>query len=161
MPVKLFGGALIAALVVILLMSPRDWVLSDQRRAVADVAAIPEGQGEILANLPEIVAAQGVHVPRGLTKAEQLYRLLVLTGRAPPSRIDFDAQRPRFGYSIREWSFLGMPFGWWSEYGYVLYAEDRYEMVEVPLTEEAAARFRDEVGHDLAQGFFFPFWAHA
>lgn len=158
---NVLGGGLIAALVIILLFSNRDWVLSDQRRAVADVAAIPEGQGPILARLSDIVALQGVHVPRTPSKAEQLYRLLVLSDRAPPPRVDFDARRPRYGYSLREWSFLGMPFGWWNEMGYVLYAEDRYELVEVSLTDSAAAAFQAEVGRDLRQGFFFPFWAHA
>ncbi|ATY32665.1 hypothetical protein CVN68_12335 [Sphingomonas psychrotolerans] len=85
----------------------------------------------------------------------------MLGGRAPQPRIDFDARRPRYGYSVREWTFLGMPFGWWTEYGYVLYAEDRYELVEVPLADSVAARFRKEVGRDMGQGFFFPFWAHA
>jgi hypothetical protein len=158
---NLLAAVLIAALPMILLLSPRVWALSDQRRAVADIAAVPDGEGEILGNLAELVMLYGVHVPRDPTKAEQLYRMLVLTGQAPPARIDFDAQRPRYGHSIREWSFFGMPFGWWTEYGRVLYAEDRYELVEVPLEEAAVEQLRQETGRDLAAGFIFPFWAHA
>ncbi|MDT8759945.1 hypothetical protein MZO42_14680 [Sphingomonas psychrotolerans] len=161
MPVKLFGGALIVALVVILLMSPRDWVLSDQRRAVADVAALPEGSGKVLSNLEYLVGQYGVHVPHTPTKAQQLYQILVLAGRVPPARLASSYQRPRFGYSIREWSFLGMPFGWYSEYGFVLYSNDRRELVETPLIEAGNEQLMQEVGRDLRQGFFFPFWAHA
>jgi hypothetical protein len=157
---NILAGVLIAALPIILLLSPRDWFLSDQRRAVADMAAVPEGPGEILSNLPAIVAHEGVHVPRFGTKAEQIYRVLASVGQVPPPRIDFDTQRPRLGLSIREISFFGMPFGWWTEYGRVLYAEDRYELVAAPLTDEAWTRFDKEVGRDLASGWIFPFWAH-
>lgn len=158
---NVFGGALIAALAVILLMSNRDWVLSDQHRAVADVAALPEGQGEILSDLERLVGRYGVHVPHNPTKAQQLYQLLVLAGRAPPARIDPGYQRPRFGYSVREWTFLGMPFAWYSEYGFVLYSNNRWQLVETPLIEAGNDMLMQEVGRDLRQGFFFPFWAHA
>jgi len=158
---NVFGGALIAVLAVILLMSKRDWVLSDQHRAVADVAVLPEGSGKVLSNLEYLVSQYGVHVPHAPTKAQRLYQMLVLAGRAPPARIDVGFQRPRFGYSIREWSFLGMPFGWYSEYGFVLYSDNRWELVETPLIEAGNEQLMQEVGRDLRQGFFFPFWAHA
>ncbi|TGX52815.1 hypothetical protein E5A73_14350 [Sphingomonas gei] len=158
---NVFGGALIAALVVILLMSPRDWVLSDQHRAVADVAALPEGSGKVLSNLEYLVGAYGVHVPHPPTKAQLLYQVLVLAGRAPPAQLVAAYQRPRFGYSVREWSFLGMPFGWYSEYGFVLYSNNRWKLVETPLIEAGNEQLMQEVGRDLRQGFFFPFWAHA
>jgi hypothetical protein len=158
---NVFGGALIAVLAVILLMSNRGWFLSDQHRAVADVAGLPEGSGEILSNLPRIVDSYGVHVPHAPTKAQQLYQVLVLAGRAPPARLAENYQRPRYGYSVREWSFLGMPFAWYSEYGFVLYSNDRWELVETPIIESGHAMLMKEVGRDLRQGFFFPFWAHA
>ena len=107
---NVFGGALIVVLAVILLMSNRDWVLSDQHRAVADIAALPEGQGEILSDLERIVRGYGVHVPREPTKAQKLYQILVLAGGVPPAQIETDYERPRYGYSVREWTFLGMPF---------------------------------------------------
>lgn len=158
---NVFGGALIAALAVILLMSNRGWFLSDQTRAVADVAELPQGSGEILSNLERIVDGYGVHVPHEPTKAQKLYRVLVLAGKAPPAQIKSEYQRPRYGYSIREWSFLGMPFAWYSEYGYVLYSNDRYELVETPLIDAGHEMLMKEVGRDLRKGFFFPFWAHA
>jgi hypothetical protein len=159
---KILAGVLLVALPVILLLSERDWVLSDQRKAVADVAAIPaNSSGALLSDLDRIVDYFGVHVPHPPTKAEQLYQILVLAGRAPPANHADVYQRPRYGYSIREFSFLGMPFGWFSEYGFVLYTRDRWEMVEAPLNKDGAARLRKEVGRDLGAGFFFPFWAHA
>jgi hypothetical protein len=157
---NVLGGALIVALAVILLMSSRDWVLSDQHRAVDDIAALPEGPGEILSNLEMLVDRYGVHVPRQRTKAELLYQVLTLAGRVPPARLTANYQRPRYGYSVREWSFLGMPFGWYSEYGFVLYSRDRHELVETPLIDAGHAMLVKEVGRDLRQGFFLPFWAH-
>jgi hypothetical protein len=159
---NILAGVLIAALPIILLISDRDWVFSDQHRAVADVAAIPtEASGELMSNLDHVVQWQGVHVPRPDTKAENVYRLLVLAGRAPPARIDDSYHRPRYGYSIREFSFLGMPLGWFSEFGFVLYTHDRWELVEAPLNDAGTAMLRKEVGRDLGAGFIFPFWAHA
>ena len=158
---NVFGGALIVALAVILLMSNRDWVLSDQHRAVADVAALPEGEGKVLSNLERLVGWHGVHVPHNPTKAQQLYRLLVLAGRAPPAQIGDGYERPRYGYSVREWTFLGMPFAWYSEYGFVLYSNNRWKLVETPLIEAGNEQLMQEVGRDLRQGFVFPFWAHA
>jgi len=158
---NVFGGALIAALAVILLMSNRDWVLSDQHRAVADVAALPEGEGKVLSNLERLVSWQGVHVPHSPTKAQQLYQVLVFAGRAPPAQITNEYERPRYGYSVREWTFLGMPFAWYSEYGFVLYSNNRWQLVETPLIEAGHEALMQEVGRDLRQGFFFPFWAHA
>lgn len=158
---NILAGVLIVALPVILLMTDRDWVLSDQHRAVAHVADIPsEATGELLDNLDRIITYQGIHVPRKPTKASQLYWLLVMTGRAPPANISYDRDRPRYGYSIREWTFLGMPFAWYSEYGYVVYRRDRRELVMGPLIPEADAQLHKEVGRDLRDGFFFPFWAH-
>jgi hypothetical protein len=158
---NIFGGALIAVLAVVLLMSNRGWFLSDQTRAVADVAELPQGSGKILSDLERIVTWYGVHVPHERTKAQQLYQLLVLAGKAPPAQIKSDYQRPRYGYSVREWSFLGMPFGWYTEYGYVLYSNSREELVETPLIDAGHDALMQEVGRDLRKGFFFPFWAHA
>jgi hypothetical protein len=158
---NLLGGLLIAALAVILLMTNRDWFLSDQHRAVADVAAVPEGPGEIRSNLRQIVSFYGVHIPHAPTEAQQLYQLLAAAGRVPPARIGPDYQPPRYGYSVREISFFGMPFAWYSEYGFVLYSRNRWELVETPLGPEGHAQLMNEIGRDLRQGFFFPFWAHA
>ncbi len=54
-----------------------------------------------------------------------------------------------------------MPFGWYTEYGFVLYSNNRHELVETPLIESGHTMLMQEVGRDLRQGFFFPFWAHA
>ena len=158
---NIVAGVLVVALPVILLMTDRHWVLSDQHRAVAHVADIPPNlSGELTRDLDRIVYYGGIHVPREPTKAEQLYRVLVLTGRAPPAQLTLDRTPPRYGYSVREWSFLGMPFGWYEEYGYVVYARDRWQLVMAPLIPEADAQLMKEVGRDLKRGFFFPFWAH-
>lgn len=158
---NIIAGVLIVALAVILLMSDRHWFLSDQHRSAAHVADIPpEAKGELISNLERLVQYQGVHVIREPTKAESLYRLLVLAGRAPPARISSEHEPLRYGYSVREWSFLGMPFAWYEEFGYVVYTRNRWELVMGPLIPEADAELHKEVGRNLKQGFFFPFWQH-
>jgi hypothetical protein len=158
---NVIAGVLIAALPVILLLSERHWFLSDQHRAVDHVADIPtEGRGPLLANLDRLVLQQGVHVVREQSKAERLYPILVGAGVLPAGRIDGGNEPLRYGYSVREWSFLGMPFGWYEELGYVVYTRNRMELVMAPLVPEADAELHKEVGRDLRQGFFFPFWAH-
>ncbi|WP_294092524.1 hypothetical protein [Sphingomonas sp.] len=159
---NIVAGVLIVALPVILLMSDRHWFLSDQHRAVDHVADIPaDAKGPMVANLERIVSHEGVHVVREPTKAESLYQLLVLAGRAPPPRISGEHEPLRYGYSVREWSFLGMPFGWYEEFGYVVYTRNRWELVMAPFLPSYDAELHREVGRDLKQGFFFPFWAHS
>jgi hypothetical protein len=102
-----------------------------------------------------------MHVPHARTKAETIYYLLALAGRAPMPPVDYRAPRPRYGYSIREVTFLGMPFGWYTEMGYALYTDDRWELVVAKLIDPAEVEFRKEIGRDPTQGFLFPFWAHA
>lgn len=158
---NLLGGLLIAALAVTLLMTRRDWFLSDQHWAVTDVAAIPPGSGELRDDLDRIVSMFGVHVPQRPNKAEQIYQTLAAAGQAPRARMKDNYQPPRLGHAVRQWSFLGMPFGWHSELGFVLYSRDRWELVAAPLGEEGRAMLQREVGRDLTQGFLFPFWVHS
>jgi hypothetical protein len=154
------GAALIVVLALVLLLSPRHWVLSDQRRAVAHIADLPANDSALTAQLAQFVDWGGVHVPREPSKAVLLYRLLARAGRVPPAKPAPWRVEPRYGVSIREWSFLGMPFGWWREWGPVLYAENRYELMEAPLGDAGVQLLNRRAGRDLAQGFVFPFWAH-
>lgn len=159
---NIVAGVLIAALPIILLVSDRHWFLSDQHRAVAHVADIPaDAQGALLANLEAIVASQGIHVVREPSKAERLHPFFVAAGLVPPERSGIAKEPLRYGYSVREWSFLGMPFGWYEEFGFLVYTRNRWELVMAPLVPAADAELHKEVGRDLRQGFFFPFWAHA
>lgn len=151
------GIALIAALIVILLGSDRDWFLSDQHRAVAHVADIPKGPGKIRDSLEWTVAAGGVHIAK-LTesKAAQIVHALVPGSRDPDP--DAHDRWPRLGYEVREWTFLGMPFGYYSELGYVAYNEDADELVAAPLIEPAWAQLASETGGDLRRKGGYPFW---
>lgn len=158
---KILAALLIVALAVFILVSGRSLVLGN-RETVADVMAIPEGKTEILSSLETIVDDYGVHMLHAPTKAELLYRTLAAAGRMPiaaePAK--HVTQRPRYGYSIIEYSLFGMPFGWSANEGYVLYTDDRDELVTAKLTDYAEAKFRQELGRDPAEGFIFPFWAH-
>ena len=158
---NILAGVLIVSLIVILMLSDRDWVLSDQYRAVSHVGDVPASvTGPIADELPEIVRWGGVHVPRRYNKAELFYHFLVSVGRVPPANTSDAPGPPQLGYSVREWSFLGMPFGYYTEYGHVIYTETRHELVAAQLLPRATEQFHKELGRDPAQGFFFPFWEH-
>jgi hypothetical protein len=156
---KILAALLIVTLVVTLLISRRDWVLSNSP-TVDHVSDIPEGKGAILSNLDAAIDDEGVHFVHPPTKAEILYAMLAAAGRLPQPPAESHYARPRYGYSIREITFLGMPFGWYTEMGYVLYTDNRWELVEGQLVPSWEAEFRKELGRDPKQGFIFPFWAH-
>lgn len=157
---NLLAAVLIAAFGSILLLSDRDWFLSDQYRAVADLAPVPEGRGPILSSIKPLVLANGVHVVLRASKAEALYPFFAATGRLPAVARDRAFGPVRYGVSIREISFLGMPFGWFREFGPVVYTRSTDELVQLPLLPAAEEQLRGETGRDLAAGSIFPFWAH-
>jgi len=153
-------AVLVITLGAILLFSDRGWVLSDQRRMVSHVAEVPKTGGPGLAELPYFVFRGGVHVPLDRSKFDSLM-LRMATGqdRFAPTYEDMK-QWPSLGYSVREWTLFGMPFGYFSEFDYVLYTRTPRETVMVPLEEEGMALLRKEVGRDLSEGFVYPFWRH-
>lgn len=153
-------AVLVIALGAILLFSDRGWLLSDKRRMVTHVAEVPKSGGPGLAELPSFVFNGGVHVPKDRSKFESLM-LHVTAGqdRFAPTYED-SQQWPSLGYSVREWSLFGMPFGYFSEFNYVLYTQTARETVMVPLEERGMELLRKEVGRDLSDGFVYPFWRH-
>ena len=159
---NILGVALVVALIAALLGSDRDWFLSDQYRAVAHVADIPrDRQGALLGQLEGIVQSGGVHIPRLGPKAERIvFAALGITHAPLTSELDQADYWPKLGYSVREISFLGMPFGYFTDMGPVVYTESRWELVAAPLVDQAWTQFDKEVGRDLRRGFFYPFWRH-
>ena len=129
------------------------------RGHIADLPAdVPEPTIE---ELRDYVYAGGVHVPRRPIKAVQLYEAMARAGRvAPPPVERYEIKRPMLGYSVREVSFLGMPFGWWTEFGWSLYAETDTLLIAGVLQDEGLARLEENLGKDIHSGHIFPFWEH-
>lgn len=153
------GAVLVFVLLGVLLFSDRGWVLSDQRRMVAHVAEIPQGAPG-LAQLPGWVFSGGVHVPRDRSKVEDLM-LRATTGRSVFGPSYQDAQKwPALGHGVREWTFLGMPFAYFTELGPVLYTVSPRETVMAPLGDKGVELLQKELGKDLSEGFIYPFWRH-
>lgn len=148
------------ALVAILLFSERGWFLSDQRRMVSHVADVPHVDGPAVIDLPGWVFHGGVHVPRDRSKVEALMlRAKVGQSVIPPNLAD-SRQWPSYGYSVREWTFLGMPSANFSDFEHVLYTQNPRETVMAPLGDRGRALLQKEVGRDLSEGFVYPFWRH-
>ncbi len=153
------GAVLVFALLGILLFSDRGWVLSDQRRMVAHVADIPKDVPG-LSELPGWVFHGGVHVPVEHSKVAQLM-LSATAGQTQFAPTYQDSQIwPALGHGVREWTFLGMPFAYFTEMGPVLYTVTPRETVMAPLGDKGVELLRKELGRDLSEGFVYPFWRH-
>lgn len=153
------GASLVFALLVILLFSDRGWVLSDQHRVVSHVADIPRDVPG-LQDLPQWVYSGGVHVPVEHGKAVQMI-LRLTTGQTHLAPVWGDQKIwPALGYGVREWTFLGMPFGYVSELGPSLYTRTPRETVIAGLGEPGMELLQKELGRDPMAGFVYPFWRH-
>jgi hypothetical protein len=157
LPLKLLVGALALMLLASLTLSERYFVLSD-RPMVVHIAAIktsPEMAG-MVGTLDEY----GVHLRREPSKLEAV----AVLGQAVNGTLKPDNFRhmtdPAFGYSVREWSFFGMPFGFYTEYGNVLYVRNDWGTIYAPLTPEGLEKVNRTNGRDVTSGNLFPFWAH-
>lgn len=164
---KILTGVLITFFCINLLVTKRDWALSDQGRAVAHAAWLPREQASdrTMATSWESldmvgrISALGIHVPHKSTKAADF--LNALTGLPVHSRSLVNAEgMTGVGKSIREWSFFGMPFAWYTEYGWVLYYDNPVEIGMAPLNEQGVEQVNHVLGRDVQKGFVFPFWAH-
>ncbi|MBO9714670.1 hypothetical protein [Sphingomonas sp.] len=158
LPFKIVVGVLALVLLYGLLGSPRYWVLHDQpvvahMRAIKVPSELGDLTGEILAG--------GVQVRNRTSKAEQFLRVFrAAHGQtvAPASFANMTA--PAVGYSIREIGFFGMPFGWYREYGDVVYVRNDWGTIYGPLEPPAMAAVNKANGGDVTQGNLFPFWNH-
>jgi hypothetical protein len=66
---------------------------------------------------------------------------------------------PKFGYSVRETTFLGMPFWYSTEYGHVLFFSSDWGVVAAPLNTVGQAALDKANGRDLRAGMI-PWWKH-
>jgi len=147
-------AVVVIALLAALLFSPRYWV-AQSRSTISHVADLPKDRE--LPEFVDMVWLAGVHVAHQRSKAEQAARL---NGPVADTRFTLEDEEPRLGYSVREFSMLGMPFAYWTEGGYALYTRSPSETRLMPLNEAGIAELNEAAGEDLTAGFVYPFWKH-
>ncbi|MEP9357912.1 hypothetical protein [Sphingomonas sp. KR3-1] len=158
LPLKLLVGALLVVLIGSATFSNRYWVLASQPRVddLVDVKVPPE-----LGDMVSAIDAYGVHLEREPTKFERyvtMQKALIGIERPVPSYANMST--PKFGYSVRETTFLGMPFWYAREYGHVLFFSSDWGVVAAPLTEVGQAQLDKANGRDLRATSMIPWWEH-
>lgn len=158
LPLALVGGALVLALLGALLLSDRYWVASSRPTVdmLAEVKVPPE-----LGDMISVIDDSGIHIQRVPSKAEQyiaIKRAEYGIDVPVPSYANMSA--PRFGYSVRETTFLGMPFWYETQYGHVLFFSSDWGVVAAPLTDIGQAALDKANGRDLRATSMIPWWNH-
>jgi hypothetical protein len=158
LPLALVGGALVLALLGALLLSDRYWVASSRPTvdALAEVKVPPE-LGDMLSAIDDY----GIHIQRVPSKAEQyiaIKRAEYGIDAPVPSYAHMSA--PKLGYSVRETTFLGMPFWYETQYGHVLFFSSDWGVVAAPLTDIGQAALDKANGRDLRATSMVPWWNH-
>lgn len=139
-----------------LFFTERSWTFAE-RPVVASldkVAADPEGV------FRKSLDDYGLH----LVRPQTMFDILVNGRKLPPDEDDsYNPGKPGqlfAGRSIREYGVLGMPFGWSTEYGDVVYYRTDRETVYSALNAYGHEQARRANGGDVFQGTTFPFWMY-
>ncbi|MCH7860947.1 MAG: hypothetical protein IH998_04480 [Proteobacteria bacterium] len=155
---KLLCAVLLLVLAGALLLSDRYWVAAN-RPVVDDLAEVkvPPELGEMIS----AIDAYGVHIQRVPSKAEQYVAIKRASyGLEAPAPSYANMSAPRFVYSVREATFLGMPFWYNVEYGHVLFFRSDWGVVAAPLNEVGHAALDKANGRDLRATSGVPWWSH-
>lgn len=159
LPFMLAAAALILAIVGAVLFSER-YIVLQNRPAIGHLGSV-----KIPAEFTDTVGeldSFGVHLRRERSKFENMLRSANTLLGHPPKPDSFDNMtEPMLGYSVREWAFLGMPFGYSTEYGDVLYVRNDWGTIYSPLRDEGWAMLEKANGGDPRKGKLFPFWLHS
>ena len=158
LPFKLVVGALVVIVAGSILFSERFIVLQN-RPAIAHLSSvrIPPELGDSIGALD----SYGVHLRREHSKFETMLRAANTMLGHPPAPDSFaNMTEPALGYSVREWSFLGLPFGYSTEYAHVLYVRNDWGTIYSPLTPQGWEMLDKANKRDLKTGNLFPFWMH-
>ncbi|MDG2534996.1 hypothetical protein P6144_15155 [Sphingomonas sp. HITSZ_GF] len=158
LPFKLVVGALALVLAWSLLLSDRYWFLTD-RPVVDELAAVkvPPELGDMISAIDDY----GVHIQRQPSKVE-LYIAIKRSqlGLEQPVPSYAHMSDPKLGYSVREMTFLGMPFWYAPEYGHVLFFSSDWGVVAAPLNDRGHAALNKANGRDLRATSMVPWWQH-
>lgn len=158
LPFKIVVAVLGVVLLYAMIGTERFWVLHD-RPVIAHMTTIAGAteSRDLVSELDDY----GVHVARQPSKFEQFMLLYKLSRGIGPEPASFDHMTaPSIGYSIREIGFFGMPFGWYKEYGDVLYVHNDWGDIYSNLTDKGLAEINKANGRDVTKGNLFPFWNH-
>lgn len=155
---KLVTCALALTLAASLLLSDRYWVAAS-RSTIDDLGEVkvPPELGDMVSQID----AYGLHIrrePNKLTRYLDMQRARLGLEAPVPSYAHMSA--PRFGYSVRETTFLGMPFWYASEYSHVLFFSSDWGVVAAPLNEVGMAALDKANGRDLRASSMIPWWNH-
>lgn len=157
-PFRIAAALMVVMLVGSILFSGRFIVLSD-RPTVVYLSAIkmaPEA-GDLVGELDDY----GVHMRHERSKFVEMLRSANTMLGHPPRPDSFDNMTaPMMGYSVREWSFMGMPFGWKTDMGPVLYVNNDWGVIYGQLRPKALEEINKANGRDVTQVTIYPFWIH-
>jgi hypothetical protein len=158
LPLKLLVGVLVIVLICSATFSSRYWVLTNQ--STVDELAVVKVPPE-LGDFVSAIDAYGLHLERQPSKFERyvtMQKALIGIERPVPSYANMSA--PKFGYSVRETTFFGMPFWYTAEYNHVLFFSSDWGVVAAPLSEIGQAQLDKANGRDLRATSMIPWWEH-
>lgn len=157
LPFTIVVAILALVLAYSLFFTQRGWILHD-RPVVAHLGSFkPPADFD----MKEMLDDYGLH----LVDKPSHYQAFMDTYKATHGvRKDWslgDMSEAMVGRSIKEFGFFGMPFGWSSDLGDVVYVRNARETVYAQLNARGVAAVTRANGGDIFAGRWFPFWAHA
>jgi len=158
LPTIVVASVLVVSLFLIALFGHRPIVLA-QSPAVMHVgsATIPPELGDMIGVIDEY----GVHVPLPPSKADlALAHWGMLAGFRPQPASYANMTAPAVGYSVQEWTFLGLPFGWSKSDGNVLYVSNDWGKLYAPMYPKTWETINKANGRDVTKATIYPFWNH-
>ena len=155
LPAIIVASVLAVFLFGVMLFGHRPIVLAQSPMVMhVGSAKIPPSMGDIIG----VIDNYGVHVPTPPSKFE----LALAHWGFRPMRGSYDnMSEPMIGYSVQEWTFLGLPFGWTKNDGNVVYVTNDWGRLYAPMWPERWEEINKLNGRDVNAVMVRPFWAHA
>lgn len=148
-------GVFVLATASVILLSERPLIMG-VRSWVVPGAPLTHGTGP--ADFADTVDDFGVHVPK--VRHRPLFAVATPAPTAEQVSAEYQQRSALgFGYSIREFDLLGMPFVPYREYGRVIYYESPREFAAVSATDD----YLKQINVPAAASdnlWAFPFWRH-
>lgn len=154
LPAIIVASVLAVFLFGVALFDHRPTVLAQSPAVIhTGEATLPPDMGDMVGVIDEY----GVHIPTPPSKFELALRHFGVP-LAPASYANMS--KPMIGYSVQEWSFLGMPFGWTKNDGDVVYVTYDSGVNYAPMWPERWAEINKLNGRDVTAITIRPFWNH-
>ncbi|MCW3845887.1 hypothetical protein OF829_01445 [Sphingomonas sp. LB-2] len=163
LPFRLVTGVLVLIWIAALLGTARPIVLmSSPTIDYIGEAKVPPEVGD----MTKLLDDYGVHTPRPHTKFEIMLAAANTVLGHPPRADTWEEMTkikatPAVGNAVREWSFLGLPFGWVSEEDpAVMFVRNDWGIVYTGLKPGAWEMVNKANGRDVTKAALYPFWTH-